>query len=349
MIDVKDFIISPNMTIVEAMEVIDRGARGVAFVCDDDGRVVGSVSDGDIRRFIMHGGSLSAAVSQIVNKKFVFLTKENIDEADRTFKKHDVRAIPVLDAHGRLLSISFEDDTVARAMRLLDLPVVIMAGGKGTRLYPYTQVLPKPLIPIGEYTITEHIMKRFAAYGCSDYSMIVNYKRNMIKAYFSDTSVEWNVKFVDEDMPLGTGGGLKLLEQQMKQTFFMTNCDILVEADYGAIYDYHKKSGNIATMVCAVKKVTVPYGTVTINGESQITAMREKPTTSFLTNTGFYLLEPEIFRYIPDNTFIHITDIIQACMDDQRRVGVYPVSEAQWSDMGQLPEMKRMYMKITSE
>ena len=221
-----------------------------------------------------------------------------------------------------------------------------MAGGKGTRLYPYTQVLPKPLIPIGDYTITEHIMQHFLSYGCSDFQMIVNYKRNMIKAYFSDSNLNMQVTFVDEEIPMGTGGGLKLLEYKLQNTFFMTNCDILVEADYSNIYDYHKDHNNIVTMVCAMKKVTVPYGTVQINEQSQIISMQEKPTHSFLTNTGFYILEPEIFRYIPEDSFIHITDIIQNCIDDGQHVGVYPISETQWSDMGEIPEMKKMYERI---
>lgn len=263
--------------------------------------------------------------------------------------QYGLRAMLVLNGKGQLLSIQFQDRTIARPIRPLRLPVLVMVGGKGTRPYPYTQVLPKPLIPIGDYTITEHILQHFKTYGCDDFTMIVNYKRNLIKAYFSDSELEWNVSFVDEDAPLGTGGGLKLLEGQLKGTFFMTNCDILVEADYSAIYDYHKTSGNLVTMVCAMKKVTIPYGTVEVTDQSQITSMREKPTYSFLTNTGFYLLEPDIFRYIPDNTFIHITDIIQSCINDGRRVGVYPISEAQWSDMGQIAEMQKMYRKVASE
>lgn len=349
MIDVKEFIVPSQMSLVEAMGVIDKGARGVAFVCDENGKVLGSISDGDVRRFIMKGGSLSAPAQQIAHRSFYFLTPAQVDQAQDQMEKYDVRALPVLDENGRILSICFKDKTVAQPIRPLDLPVVVMAGGKGTRLYPYTQVLPKPLIPIGDYTITEHIMRHFQVYGCQEFHMIVNYKKNLIKAYFSDSALERNISFYDEENPLGTGGGLKLLEGCLHHTFFMTNCDILVEADYGAIWDYHKQSRNLATMVCAMKKVTIPYGTVEVTEQGQISSMREKPTYSFLTNTGFYLLEPEIFRYIPENTFIHITDILESCMADGQRVGIYPIGESQWSDMGQIPEMEKMRKKIVSE
>ena len=221
-----------------------------------------------------------------------------------------------------------------------------MAGGKGTRLYPYTQILPKPLIPIGEKTITEHIMSRFKEYGCSHFDMIVNYKKHFIKSYFLDNENTVDVDFIEETEFLGTGGGLRLLEGKYQSTIFMTNCDILIEEDYAKILEYHKKNNNIITMVCAEKNMLIPYGTVEISETGQALALKEKPRLSFITNTGFYVIEPEFLNMIPENTFIHITDIIQNCIDTGKKVGVYKILEEKWLDMGQMEEMERMRQKL---
>ena len=221
-----------------------------------------------------------------------------------------------------------------------------MAGGKGTRLYPYTQILPKPLIPIGEKTITEHIMSRFMKYGCKSFEMIINYKRNLIKSYFLDNEDTYDITFIDEKQFLGTGGGLKLLKGKIDTTFFMTNCDILIEEDFDRILEYHQKNNNIITVVCAKKNMTIPYGMVEVSESGKALALREKPCFSFLTNSGFYVIEPEFLDMIPDNTFIHITDVIQRCIDMKMQVGVYTIPEEKWLDMGQLEEMEKMKKRL---
>ncbi len=175
--------------------------------------------------------------------------------------------------------------------------------------------------------------------------MIVNYKKKFIEAYFGENDADYNITFIEEEEFCGTGGGLKLLPD-MKTTFFMTNCDILIDADYAEIFSYHKKQGNILTMVCAKKQVEIPYGTVEINEEGGLVAIREKPSFSFLTNTGFYIIEPEFLSRIPEQTFIHITDIIDQCIAAGERIGVYTVEEEAWMDMGQMDELERMKKKL---
>ena len=225
-------------------------------------------------------------------------------------------------------------------------PVVIMAGGLGTRLYPYTKILPKPLIPIGEMPIVEHIIHRFADVGCSAFTMIVNYKKSMIKSYFNDLQKDYTVDYVDEDTPLGTGGGLSLLKGKVTQTFFLTNCDILIDADFGDIYQYHKEKGNVITMVCAVKHFTIPYGVVELGGDGDISGITEKPEMNFLTNTGVYVVEPSVIDGLAYNEPIPFTDIIADVRAAGGRVGVYPVSENSWMDMGQLEELDNMRRRL---
>lgn len=339
--DLSSFLVNETAKIVDAMRVIDTNAAGAVFLHNDQNQVVASLTDGDIRRHILSSGALDAPVSQIANYQYCYQLNDNFYGSPAPFYK----TIPVLNQKRELISVVVNEKRLFPFQRI-NIPVVIMAGGKGTRLYPYTQVLPKPLIPVGDVTITEHIMNRFKEYACNDFTLIVNHKKEMIKAYFSDTAVDGFVSFVDEDLALGTGGGLALLKNQLLSTFFMTNCDILVDADYSGIYNYHKQQKNIATMVCAAKTVVVPYGTVETDATGLIVSMKEKPEFSFLTNTGFYILEPEFLNEIPQDTFIHITDVLQACIDKKLRVGMYPISETQWSDMGQLEELEKMRTKL---
>ncbi|MDE6747484.1 MAG: nucleotidyltransferase, partial [Lachnospiraceae bacterium] len=176
--------------------------------------------------------------------------------------------------------------------------------------------------------------------------MIVNYKKDFIKAYYTDSEVQRDITFVEEEEYLGTGGGLRLLADKVEDTFFMSNCDILIDADYADILDYHKKSGNMITMVCAQKNFEIPYGTVTLNQDQQIVEMKEKPQFDYYVNTGFYIIEPSFVERIPQNTFIHITDVIEQCIARGDRVGSYLIQDDAWMDMGQFDELEKMKQRL---
>ena len=258
-------------------------------------------------------------------------------------REKSVSALPIVDKEGIIKDIVFLNSTrKPREINNIGIPVVMMAGGKGSRLKPYTEVLPKPLIPIGEKTITEHIIDRFSEYGCSHFNIIINYKKNFIKSYFQDNEKKYDITFLEEPEFWGTGGGLKLAEDLIDGTFFITNCDVLIDADYKQIFDLHKQQGNVITLVCAKKKIVVPYGTVNTNDDGSVISMTEKPTLEYITNTGVYIAEPEFLKRIPSNTMIHITDVIDGCIADGMKVGTYIIKEDEWLDMGQLDEMERM-------
>ena len=221
------------------------------------------------------------------------------------------------------------------------MKAVIMAGGRGTRLYPYTKILPKPLIPVGEQPIAELIMDRFRDFGCHEFTMIVNYKKGMIKSYFGELEKDYRVDFADENVFMGTGGGLCLLKGKIDTPFFFTNCDTLLDVDFGDIYEYHKSHGNLVTMICAFKHYTVPYGVVELGEDGSIAAMREKPELDFLTNTGVYVVEPRVVEEMHDGEFIGFPDVIERYRRAGEKVGVYPISESSWMDMGQLEERRK--------
>lgn len=340
-----DFIVDDKSKLSQAMQKINKNKQGIIYIATNM-FLQGVITDGDIRRFILENKSVDENVMVIANKKPLFLYQEQEKNAHTIMEQNQIRSLPILNEQGEIVKIYFGDEIVEKEKQKLDIPVVIMAGGKGTRLYPYTQILPKPLIPIGEETITEHIMDHFEEYGCTEFSMIVNYKKNFIKSYFEDSEKKRNVKFIEEKTFLGTGGGLKLLNKQINSTFFMTNCDILIEEDYAKILKCHREKKNLVTMVCAVKKMVIPYGTVITDEDDRVIEMKEKPELSFVTNTGFYILEPEFLELIPDNTFVHITDIIQKCIDLKKNIGIYRISEDKWLDMGQLEELEKMKEKL---
>ncbi|MBQ2982952.1 MAG: CBS domain-containing protein [Lachnospiraceae bacterium] len=343
---IEEFIVYSETSIIETMNKIDKNSRRIVYVVDENRILLGAITDGDIRRYILKNGTINGLAMDVMNKEPKSLKKKNVHKAAELMKKYSITSMPVINDKGYLDYIEFDDGKKFYDTENLNVPVVIMAGGKGTRLYPYTQILPKPLIPIGEKTITEHIMDHFEVFGCEKFTMIVNYKKEFIKAFFRENENQRNVDFVDETIFSGTAGGLKLIKDKVKSTFFMSNCDILIEDNYSEIFRYHKENRNIITLVCALKKEIIPYGTIVTDETGKIKKLTEKPEFEFLTNTGFYVIEPEFLDEIPDNTFIHITDVIQSCIDKNMRVGVYPVNENAWMDMGQMKELEKMRKKV---
>lgn len=342
------FIVTGTMSVIDVMQIISRSGKRIAFVCKDK-VLEACVTDGDIRRHLIAGGSLTVQVSEIANHHPVYLEESKSYMAGDVMEKYYITAVPIVNVDHELIDICFwreEYKKQDRNVPQLATPLVIMAGGKGTRLKPYTDILPKPLIPIGEKTITEYIVENFAEYGCNDVTMIVNYKKDFIKAYFNDSEIGKDIKFIEEQEYMGTGGGLKLLKECMTGTFFMSNCDILVEADYDKILEYHRKMDNIITMVCAGKKFQVPYGTVQVDEAGQIVELQEKPELSYRVNTGLYLIEPRFLDKIPDGEFIHITDIIEKCLHEKERVGAFLIEDDDWMDMGQMDELESMRKKM---
>ena len=224
-----------------------------------------------------------------------------------------------------------------------------MAGGKGTRLYPYTKILPKPLIPIGEVPILERIMEHFYKFGAKEFYVTINYKKEMIKAYFSELKPHYIINYIEEKEPLGTAGSIRLLEKRFISPVIVTNCDILIDIDYGKVLEYHQKSENTLTVVSALKNIMIPYGVLHSQASGSIVSIEEKPQISYFINTGMYILSPEYLDRIPSNKFYHMTDLMDRLISENMRVGMYPVSDNSFLDMGEFEEMKRMEERINDE
>lgn len=335
------FIVDQNNTVKQAMEKMDGNGKEIVYVVSDN-KLIGSLSDGDVRRYILNDGDISLPVEQAMHTEPVSIFEIDYSKTQEIFESNSgINSIPELNEDNSIRTILFRS-TEQIYKEKLTAPVVIMAGGKGTRLYPYTKILPKPLIPIGDTPIVERIINRFNKFGSEKILMSVNYKKNMIKSYFNDVDSPYQIDYFEEDKPLGTGGSLSLMREQLKETFFVSNCDILIDADYTSIYDFHKKNEYDVTMVASVKNTVIPYGVLKLDKEGLLESTEEKPEYTHLINTGMYLLEPSIVDLVPDDKFTDLPTVITKAKDNGLRVGVYPVSENSWLDMGQIKEMENM-------
>lgn len=351
--NIEKLMVSSDTSIRVAVETIDFCGIGIVFVVNDRNYVIGVVTDGDFRRAVLDNVSLSDQVVEIMNKDFVFVEKNySTEDIAEKFKLHKlIQHIPVL-TDGNLIDVIVKESFVGTQGHShyvqVDLPVVIMAGGRGTRMAPFTHVLPKPLIPIGDKTMLEIIMMEYAKFGVEQYYISINYKGNIIKAYFQDHETDFNISYISEDKPLGTAGALKSLDGNMKTPFFVSNCDIIIKTDYSKIYEFHKEGNYALTLVASMQHHVIPYGVCNVEKNGQLISISEKPEYDMLVNSGMYILNPEVLQYIPENEFFHITHLMEALMKNGQHVGVYPVSERSWVDVGQWDEFKKALVLMGS-
>lgn len=345
--DIQHFLGKTDLTLSEAMQKIDENSSGILFLVDGKGMLIGCITDGDIRRYLLAGGKMSDLAMNAANRKPK--SAKTSEEAKCLYHQRDCVIIPVLDSEDIVIDLYTGNGQESRKRKPLHIPVVINAGGKGTRLDPFTRVLPKPLIPVGDLPIIEHIMKEYLSYCCDEFHIIVNYKKDLIKAYFADNENHYNITWHDEEKPLGTGGGLTLLKGKLKDTFFFANCDALLTANYESMIKFHKENGNIITMICTYKNLSIPYGVVEMGINGRIENMKEKPSMSFLANTGIYIVEPEVIDGMEDEVPVGFPDIVEMQRKRGGKVAVFPVSENEWMDMGQIPELEKMRVKLYGE
>lgn len=328
-----------NATILAALKQMDVSKHKLLMVTKDN-RFLNMLSIGDVQRAIIRGVEMSCSVLEILRDRTkVVSVHDNRNDVERYVKEHKTEFMPIIDDNNNIVDVIFWDELfhtyVGRRTADFNLPVIIMAGGQGTRLRPLTNVLPKPLIPIGEQTMMEDIMDRFVDCGCHDFYVSVNYKADIIKRYMDNLGKpQYHIIYFQEDKPLGTAGSLHLLKDKIKDTFFVSNCDIIIDEDYGEILKYHRENCNEITVVAAIKNMVIPYGTLETKEEGLLSDIKEKPEFTFKINTGMYILEPHLIKEIPEDEFYHITFLIEKLMKEGRRVGVYPINEGSWVDVG---------------
>lgn len=345
--EVEKLLIFESSNLTDALRQMDKVEKKILIVTSLDGKYKSIVSVGDIQRHLIENQDFTATISRVLRPTVrVANIYQRIEEIKKEMLEYRMELMPVVD-NKELIGVYFWEDIFGEVRRKkdthLNLPVVIMAGGKGTRLQPLTNVIPKPLIPVGDKTILEVIMDRFVDVGCHEFYMSVNYKATTIKHYLSElNNKEYQVSYFQEDKPLGTAGSMYLLKDKLHSTFFVSNCDIIIDQDLEDIYEYHKNNKNDITIVSALKHHTIPYGTIETEKNGVLIKLSEKPQVTYQINTGVYILEPHVLNNIPEDEFYHITHLIENVKENNGKVGVFPISEGAWQDIGEWDEYKKV-------
>lgn len=336
---IKDIIrifIKAGDSIKTAMEVIDKGARGIVLILDDGQRLMGTVTDGDIRRAILKGISLEEPVKAIMNSNYIFIT-QNYSRALITtiFQNRGIMQLPVLDDDMRVVDVIFYHEFFEEKAK--ENWALIMAGGLGTRLHPLTQEVPKPMLRVGAKPIIETIIEQLKSYGYKNIILCLNYKADIIRNYFQDgANFGVNIKYISEKKRLGTAGAIKLAKEYIDKPFFVLNGDILTKLNFEQFMQFHINSGNCVTIGTKKYDIQIPYGVVNLKDE-KVTDLKEKPCSSYFISGGMYCLDPEAVDRIPENEYFDITQLINDYLDKGKNVGSFPITEY-WMDIGQIDD-----------
>ncbi len=328
----KNLLLKQTSTIEEALKVIEIGAMKIALVLDSDEVLIGTLTDGDIRRGLLSGLTLSDNIDSIIFKDptvcYIEDTKEKILELAVEKKLYQV---PVVDRDGRLIGIE-EVDELLKPKKKTNR-VVLMVGGLGTRLRPLTENTPKPMLKVGNRPILETIIMNFKKYGFINIILSVSYKSEVIEAYFGDgSSFGVNIEYIHEDKRMGTAGALSLIRDKLDEDFFVMNGDILTNINFAHLLDFHLFKNSKATMCVREYDFQVPYGVVKVDNE-KITSIVEKPIHNFFVNAGIYILSESILNNIPDNSFYDMPTLFDELISQEQTVLSFPIHEY-WLDIG---------------
>jgi len=338
-------LIGPTDKVVDALSVIDRELTRAAFVIDDKSRLIGLVTDGDIRRGLLAGISLEDEVKSVMNSSP--LTCGDTDShiaVRRLMEAKDFLHMPILDASGRLVNVLSMQDHVDRER--YENPVFLMAGGFGSRLHPLTANCPKPLLRIGQKPIMETILDSFIDAGFYRFYISTHYLSDMVKEYFGDGS-RWGVdiQYTHEDQPLGTGGALGLLPDDLpSEPMIMMNGDILTKVNFERLLDYHQESQADATICVRQHEYQVPYGVVQAN-DLEIQSIDEKPISRYYVNAGIYVLNPDVVRQVKEGEVIDMPSLLNSQIEKQSKIMMYPLDEY-WLDVGRMSEFEQAQQDI---
>lgn len=351
----KNFLISGEESVLNSMKKLDENSHKILFVINKTKTLIGTLTDGDIRRWILSGKKLSKEVVKVCNDSPTFVFHDYlIEDVKKLMIEKNIECIPVLSKNKIIKDVLFwfeifKDHKVEVPKKQMNYPVVIMGGGFGTRLAPFTTILPKPLIPVGDKSIVEHIIDRFLPYGINNFHMTVNHKYKIIKSYFEDVTKDYSINLILESKPLGTAGSLKLIKDKIEDLCIVTNCDIIIHADYSEIVDLHQESNYDITLVTSMMHYKIPYGICEIDKSGALLELKEKPEYNFLISTGMYVLNKKVLDLIPDDEFFHITHLIEKVQKMGGSVGVFPISEKSWDDTGEWDEYKKTVKRLTND
>lgn len=350
---IDSLLISTDTTLKQAMMKLNETAERILFVVGKEKALLGIVTDGDIRRGLIYGLKFTDRIAKVMHKDFTALFRNESDKKEKAknmMLAKEIECIPILDEGGCIVDLIawldiFADKPSRRiAYKTFNNKVVIMAGGKGERLEPFTRVLPKPLIPINEKPIIELIMEKFYRFGFGNFIFTLNYKKEYIKMFLRENNFPYKIDWVEEEKSMGTAGSLYLLKDKVKDTFIVTNCDIILDIDYTDLMRWHRENHNDLTLVGCHKEVKIPYGILEMK-RGRLLNFIEKPNYDVLINTGIYVFEPGVISFIPKNKHMDM-DVLIKSVAKKKKVSVYPIHSG-WVDIGQWEEYKRSLEKLS--
>ncbi|MCF8295998.1 MAG: NTP transferase domain-containing protein [Saprospiraceae bacterium] len=342
-----NLLVNKEITILSALKKMDEIKQKLLIVVTD-GKFDGLVSIGDLQRAIIKNLPMNTPIKRVMRRDIKYGkiedSRKRIKEIMLNFR---IEYMPILNDRSELVDLVFWEEIIEEEFNTkwqLKNPVVIMAGGEGKRLRPLTNVIPKPLFPYEDKTIIEKLLESYYEEGAREFYISVNFKKKMIKEYLSYQK-KYQITYLEEEEPYGTAGSLKYLQNMVTRPFFVNNCDIIIKHNYGEIMDFHQKAGNAVTLVAAVKNIKIPYGTVETGPEGRLINLIEKPEITYMINTGLYILNPEVLELIPSGKIFNMTDLFSALKNNQGKIGVFPVSEKTWEDIGEW----RFYRKVMED
>lgn len=341
----RNVALKPNVSVKEAMAVLDAGSMQIALVVEDDDHLAGTVTDGDIRRALLRGKNLDTPINEVMNANPVTgLAEESCQIWQRTMQRHSLRHLPLLDSRGCIVDLAqFQFPSEPRR----ETPVVIMAGGLGARLRPLTKDIPKPLISVGSKPVLQTIIENFSEQGFENIYLCINYKGEMIRQHFGNGSrFGVNIQYIEENERLGTAGALSLLSESPDCPFIVMNGDLLTKVDFVRLLEFHEQHGFSATMATREYNHQIPYGVLKISNDFSLESIVEKPTERFHVNAGIYILDPVTLNHIPQNEYFEMPSLFQKLITQGNPVGSFPLRDY-WIDIGRLEDLEQASDEFT--
>jgi len=335
-----ELTVPPEASLREALSTIDRGAIEVAFVQAPDGRIVGTLTDGDVRRAILRGVPLDVpAVEGAMRRNFTSVGPAvSRAEVLDLMRARSISQVPVLDAQGALVGLHLMNDLLGAAVK----PnwALIMAGGRGTRLYPLTETIPKPMLTVAGRPILERLVMHLVGYGIREVFLSVHYLSEIVERHFGDgAAFGCRIRYLREEQPLGTGGALSLLPEAPQHPLVVMNGDLVTQVNVDRLLEEHRVAGRAMTVAARPYQVEIPFGVLDVE-ETRVIGLREKPSQQMLVNAGIYVISPEVVARVPPATALPMTTLVEQCLEGGLPVGAHLVAD-EWIDVGRHDELKK--------
>jgi len=331
-------LVNQSHTLLDTMKIIDDSSLQFAVVVDEEQHLLGTVTDGDIRRGILRGEGLDVTITSVMNSNpIIARSGQKYHKYKQLMKSKMLKQLPIVDDNNKIINILFADNIETS---LNKNTVVLMLGGLGTRLRPLTNDIPKPMLRVGNKPILETIIEGFKQYGYTNFVFSVNYKKEIIQDYFQNgEAFDVTVEYIEEDKKMGTAGALSLLKNRPKKPFFVMNGDLLTQINFDQLMQFHMEHESVATMCVREFEYQIPYGVIETNGTDLVT-IKEKPIHRSFVNAGIYVLNPDVLDYIPQDEFYDMPSLFEKLIEKNSKTTVFPIREY-WLDIGQIDDFNK--------